>query len=170
MFRRTANLAFTVYWGAAHFGGCVFAGQAWLDNCVWFGGADFSGVKFKKKTDFEEARLLGTADFSGVSFARVPAFTDGVFNAAAENLFEVSAKSKQPLPLAGGVPQEARALSAAERQVLAERLQAAGAGRETNAREFEQPRSELIRWVRYEVAGTPDEAEADSAGVFTEEA
>jgi len=49
-------------------------------------------------------------------------------------------------------------------------LQAAGAGRETNALEFEQPRSELIRWVRYEVAGTPDEAEADSAGVFTEAA
>ena len=89
---------------------------------------------------------------------------------AAENLFEVSAKSKQPLPLAGGLPQGARALSAAERQVLAERLQAAGAGRETNALEFEQPRSELIRWVRYEVAGTPDEAEADSAGVFTEAA
>ena len=105
MFRRTANLAFTVYWGAAHFGGCVFAGQAWLDNCVWFGGADFSGVKFKKKTDCEETRLLGAADFSGASFARVPAFTGGVFNTAAENVFEVSAKSKQPLPLAGGIPQ-----------------------------------------------------------------
>ena len=170
VFRRTANLAFTVYWGAAHFGGCVFAGQAWLDNCVWFGGADFSGVKFKKKTDFEEAHLLGAADFSGASFARVPAFTDGVFNAAAENLFEVSTKSKQPLPLADGLPQGARALTATERQVLAERLQAAGAGRETNAREFEQPRSELIRWVRYEIASAPDEAEADSAGVFTEAA
>ena len=170
MFRRTANLAFTVYWGAAHFGGCVFAGQAWLDNCVWFGGADFSGVKFKKKTDFEEAHLLGATDFLGASFARVPAFTGGVFNTAAENVFEVSAKSKQPLPLAGGIPQGARALTATERQVLAERLQAAGAGRETNAREFEQPRSELIRWVRYEVAGTLDEAEADSVGVFTEAA
>ena len=54
--------------------------------------------------------------------------------------------------------------------MLAERLQAAGAGRETNAREFEQPRSELIRWIRYEVAGALDEAEADSAGVFTEAA
>ena len=75
----------------------------------------FSGVKFKKKTDFEEARLLGTADFSGASFARVPAFTDGVFNAAAENLFEVSAKSKQPLPLRGRAPARGRGALTASR-------------------------------------------------------